>query len=376
MAAITDQMVLERRREYACCQGNFVWLIEYYRSTGELECIPELEDKVWLIDMALSVLCQYAVGDEDGGQMCIDDDLLRCIMKLVDPICVKCGCGTFTPPPPPPSPPATLFSFLVRAENVGTTASVYPAPNQTTVPFNFVTEDAWTLSFDMRLTNTLVPPNNRIITLMTPLVYDIPPAGEGADMFIRMNDNGPGSFYMSLEFGVDVDPSNQAAVVMFPFPTAAVDEWHSFTLKRNGTFGLDASWQWYMDGLPIGTFVFAVGTPWASFSFPAQAPIVGSNTLYATPGPGQSSGSLVAQTYYICNFYVCKTARTDAEVLNIIHPNLMAGSDNAWQRLLWLGPFPNDVTQAIGGIMNNSFQGPSYTAAVEVDLVPDVPSWI
>lgn len=336
-------------------------------------CAEETLRKFLHMRWALSVMNRTPLSTDTDNCLCVDYATACDVIQGADTLCVSCGCGCESEieSNPPPSPPLSLNSFLVRAETIGTVATVFPVAGATAIPFDFVNEDEWTISFWQRWYDPAIPANNVLLTLMNPEQRtQSPPSAVGAELFIRMNDVGGGQMYMSLELSINGSPSNQATVAMFPFPSIVPDEYHMYTLRKNGSYGTGASWTWFMDGQPTGTLFLNSGTPWDNFLFSPQAPMIGANQRFAdTP----SSASWATQEFYMAELYVCGTARTDQEIQDIFYTNTMNFNDATWNRLVWLHPHqPPDASLVSNGIANDG-QLPNYTALNNVEITTVVP---
>lgn len=368
--AVTDTQILERRLAYACCLGEYVWQWNRAKALGRTAEAKKWRHKAWTMHMALTVMLNANVAGELEGEMCVDDDMLCCIIRIADPICVKCGCSD-SASDDDNAPPVALRSFDIRAESFGIVATVVPAPNLTPVNFNFVTEPQWTISFWFRwYDGNGIYLNNKMLTLMN---YTDPPdpEGDGASLYVTMIDDGGGGAFISLELSLGTDPVGEAASVLAIVPND--DQWHLYTLTRNGPYDQEATWQWYVDGQPAPMGVVYNGDPAflaGGFPYAAQAPMIGSNTYYSDIPALQSE---VRQSFRMCELYVCGTGRSAGEVLSTFYTNTMHLNDASWNRLVWLHPHNNDVDQAIGGIANDG-QLPNYTAYQNAVLDSDVPA--
>ena len=286
-------------------------------------------------------------------------------------------------------PPENLTSFELRAESMGVPMAItsYPA----THPIHFVDDEQWTLSFWYRSPGLAVDDMTpslqaRIFTMMSSLT-----PGAGVIMSVDIGNIHNVGAYVAMSIGRGAALSSYVGFFL-PDTTQqilAIDptQWHHYCIVRNGPLPAHdgatpthhgSTWKLYVDGGLIADaslINFPVGPGFLPYptNEPAQGLVLGSSTPYS------SGGSTVAGDLHLATIdeiYLCKTARTDLEVNDILMKNLMQGSDTLWDRILWWRADGDNI-----GVDNvNSNQGTTPNATMygnvllnQIDL-PPIPS--
>lgn len=121
-AAIQQRLVT-----YTWCYGDAAWRLYRFKIIGDVAKQQEERNRMVLIDKALDVLCSYQTGDAPCcSQSASTYEEVCCMIGLVDPCCVSCGC----PPGGPPENECTpsLFATVISAVDVGARASIEAGP--------------------------------------------------------------------------------------------------------------------------------------------------------------------------------------------------------------------------------------------------------
>ena len=267
----------------------------------------------------------------------------------------------------------SIASFELRSEDGVSDMCLSTAP--TVHPINYLDDEHWTLSFWFKGDSLAIDDVNVLASLQafTFLSPSAPIAGQAfgnlrfdnlwlAGLSLNMSfgqANGVGQLFGFLD--------DSGSTLYMPFdPT----EWHHYCIVRNGPLVLTPGqavnqmdvFKLFVDGnlIPdarVWSTNFTPVSDWPSFPTgqAAQGLVVGASSIY---------GLGTALNGEIClgnmdEIYVCKTSRTDNEVLNKIYTNQMEIEDASWDRVLWWRA-EGDVAGA-SGVNSNSTLTPNAT---------------
>lgn len=110
---LTDNGILARRVNYACCSLTYLGKMVKAQRYGDVECAAS-EKKMWLYMLwAKSVMDRTPTGSETNK--CVDIDLAEAVAKIADCFCTVCGPPPNNVPFPPVDPCAIDVALTVIA---------------------------------------------------------------------------------------------------------------------------------------------------------------------------------------------------------------------------------------------------------------------
>ena len=118
--------ILQRQVAYTWCYADAAWRLYQAKITGDVSRQSAEKNRMILIDKALDVLCAYQIDGQDcHTQYASSYEDVCCMIGLVDPCCVSCGC--------PPGLPIDVCSpriahNVISAVDIGRRASIEAGP--------------------------------------------------------------------------------------------------------------------------------------------------------------------------------------------------------------------------------------------------------
>jgi hypothetical protein len=89
----SNESLIKRRTAYACCLGKLLTKRHKAEERGRDAEVIAINKQMAMVSLGLHVMRAYAIGDEEcRAQWAPTDEDVCCVMHMVDPCCVKCGC--------------------------------------------------------------------------------------------------------------------------------------------------------------------------------------------------------------------------------------------------------------------------------------------